>query len=128
MQQHHDFITLSHQSEVASPPTVISIGEIPCRTCGSLGPHQKGPGSGPHMAKLICRDCHGFIQWLSTRSPEEKATRAEHFRRQAMANQPPTPQQLGFLRQLDYTGPEPANRLQAHDAIDVLLQGRESRP
>ena len=57
-------------------------------------------------------------------TPEERAAQANHYRRDFMATQPPTPAQLQLLRKLAHKGRKPENRLQAHDAIDALLQAR----
>ena len=39
----------------------ITVSEGPpgsaCRHCGFLGPHQQGPGAGPHAARLVCGAC-----------------------------------------------------------------------
>lgn len=52
-----------------------------------------------------------------------KAQRAEHYRREWMAQQQPTDRQLAHLRRLGYQGPPPANRAEASELIDRLTKG-----
>ena len=98
---------------------------LPCYRCGSIAHHRIEAGTGPHGSKLICRNCGGFIKWLSQRSPEERTAQAAHYQRQHMATLPPTEKQLRALKNLVHKGSKPTNRLEAHDAIDVLLKQRE---
>jgi hypothetical protein len=43
-------------------PKVVS--HLPCRACRSTL-YRVGPGKGPHIAELICANCHGGRRWLS---------------------------------------------------------------
>jgi hypothetical protein len=36
-----------------------------CPSCAYDGPHQIGPGAGPHTAQLICGHCGRWLRWLS---------------------------------------------------------------
>jgi hypothetical protein len=41
----------------------------PCPRCGSTGPHQSGPGAGPHYQRLFCGACGAFLKWLPKPRP-----------------------------------------------------------
>jgi hypothetical protein len=110
--------------DFASPLTALAYHDVCCRHCGSLGPHTKGPGAGPHHAQLMCGGCGLHIKWLSTRTPEERAARQRHYQRAWMAQQPPTSPQLAELARLGYQGARPETRLAASDLIDGLRRGR----
>jgi hypothetical protein len=50
-----------------------------CHRCHHPGPHQDGPGAGPHYARLLCGHCSAFLRWLpkprcipEAPSPEER--------------------------------------------------------
>jgi hypothetical protein len=111
-----------------TPPTDEQVTlDIPCRRCGSCGPHVEGRGTGPHRAKLVCADCGVFLRWLPTHSPENRIARAEYYRRLAQAQQSVTHRQRAFLLVLGHKGAEPKNRLEASEAIDALLGQRRGR-
>ncbi|NEZ68402.1 hypothetical protein D0962_37770 [Leptolyngbyaceae cyanobacterium CCMR0082] len=55
------------QSSFIQPSQTPKTVAICCPRCaGSTG--AIGEGKGPHAAKVTCRDCGRFIQWLSKRS------------------------------------------------------------
>jgi hypothetical protein len=95
---------------------------LPCRHCGYYGIPETGPGSGSHWKSALCARCGRFLQRLSPRPPAERAERAAHFRRQAMANKPPTDKQLRWLA---YHGVRdvPANRQQAIADNSMIPKG-----
>jgi Single-strand binding protein family len=35
-----------------------------CPHCGVIDTPQQAPGKGPYAARLVCRQCHGFLKWL----------------------------------------------------------------
>src|SRR5262249_51708519 len=95
-----------------------------CRRCGSCGPHQHGPGRGPHAARLVCGQCGQFIAWLSCYSPEEREARRQQARLQAMAQRPPSASQLAYLSALGDDGPPPQTMAEASERIYTLKRGR----
>jgi hypothetical protein len=95
-----------------------------CPKCGAHGPHTVGDGTGPHTARLLCRQYGRFIQWLSTQSPDERTARRDSARRQWMQTQPVTERQTQYLRLLGHKGPPPRNRLEASEAIQHCLRQR----
>lgn len=106
------------------PASVVQDPSHVCPHCHCPGPHPVGPGTGPHTAKLVCRQCGRFLRWLSTKTPAERAAKAESFRRQTMAQQPATRLQRDYLAKLGYQGPPPQNKLEASDAIKAMLRQR----
>jgi hypothetical protein len=106
-------------------PQAIAPAQPACPRCAHPGAHVRGPGSGPHAARLLCAACGAFIKWLSTHDPQEREARRESARRQWMAQQPATARQLSYLKKLGYHGPAPRSRLEAHDLIMACLQHRE---
>ena len=60
------------------------------------------------------------MRWLSKYTPEEQATRREQARQDAMAQQPPSPAQLDYLKSLGDLGPTPANMAEASQRIARL--------
>ena len=107
----------SHQEPAVSPDTT----DITCPRCGSGGPHQIGPGAGPHATRALCRHCGAFIAWLSTRSPAERQARRQ-ARLQAMTQRPPSPLQLAYLVALGDGGPVPASMAEASQRIAALVR------
>ena len=106
-------------------PEQFHSTELPCHRCGVIARHLIQPGKGPHGNRLTCQSCGNFIKWLPSRSPEERAVLSERYHREAMAAKPPTSMQIAFLQKLQHTGPQPSNRLEAHNLIDGLLKQRE---
>ena len=104
---------------------LLHAQELPCPRCGSFARHRIEQGTGPHGNKLCCIVCRVFIRWLPKRSAEERTAQAAHYQREYMATQPPTPDQLRYLKKLAYKGSRPADRLKAHDLIDKMLKARE---
>ena len=56
---------------VAMQPTMAIIPQLEaprapqaCPRCAYPGPHQRGPGAGPHHARLVCGSCGVFLRWL----------------------------------------------------------------
>jgi hypothetical protein len=98
------------------------IHDQPCPWCAFPGPHQPGPGAGPHAASLRCGHCGRCIQWLSTRSPAERQARRQQARLQAMAQKPPSAAQLTYLQALGDTSPPPATMAEASERIDALVR------
>jgi|SRR2546428_241884 len=37
---------------------------LPCPACGATGSPGIEPGTGPHVAKAVCRGCGRFLKWL----------------------------------------------------------------
>ena len=46
------------------PQFKAPLSRLSCPGCGSPGPHQQGPGRGPHYARLLCGRCGSFLRWL----------------------------------------------------------------
>lgn len=107
-----------------SPPPTNSPPALACRRCGSLGPHQRGPGAGPHYARLICDACGAFVCWLSRYTPQEQAAHREQARQAAMGQRPPSVRQLDLLSDLGYAGSAPASMRSASVIISGLLVQR----
>ena len=42
---------------------------IPCPHCGTIDTPVLEPGSGPHHARLRCRQCDRWLRWLPTPRP-----------------------------------------------------------
>ena len=40
------------------------LSPLPCPACGACAVPTVGPGSGPHYAKALCRQCGHFLRWL----------------------------------------------------------------
>lgn len=106
------------------PPSNVQPPFKPCRRCQHPGPHTIGPGSGPHKARLLCGACGHFLDWLSTKTPAERAAQRESARQAAMRLQPATRMQRDYLARLGYQGPPPQNKLEASDAIKAMLRQR----
>ena len=96
---------------------------LACRRCGAINLPLVSPGTGPHALKANCPDCGGFMRWLSKFTPEEQAARREAARLEAMAQRPPSPPQLDYLKSLGDHGPAPANMAEASRRIDALKRG-----
>jgi hypothetical protein len=64
------------------------------------------------------------MRWVSQYTPAERHSRREQARRQVMAQKPPSPMQLAYLRSLGHTGPEPTNMAEASRRIEALKNGR----
>ncbi|BDG59922.1 hypothetical protein caldi_10120 [Caldinitratiruptor microaerophilus] len=66
------------------------------------------------------------ISWASLPAgvrEQVKVQRAERYRREWMAHQPPTERQLAYLYRLGYAGSPPSNRAEASELIDRLAKG-----
>ncbi len=37
-----------------------------CPRCHATAPPTRGPGAGPHHARLVCGTCGRFLRWLPT--------------------------------------------------------------
>jgi hypothetical protein len=123
----HDPLTHPQDSRRVTSATSAAVAvatdsalTIPCPRCAFSGPHQIGPGTGPHAASLLCGQCSRWLRWRSTRTPQEREAR----RREALAKLPPSPGQLRFLAAGGYRGPQPTSMLEASNAIDGLLDRR----
>ena len=99
------------------------LAELPCPKCGVIAKPAIGPGNGPHPFRASCRHCGQFIQWVSTLPPAEREARRQHFRREAMAQKPPSPLQLSCLAAMGDKGPPPANMAEASERIETLKRG-----
>jgi hypothetical protein len=78
----------------------------------------------PHEA---CHYAQAVLDWEALPYHErqrQKQERRRHFQRQYIAGLHPTAKQLGFLRQLGYTGAAPANRADASTLIDEWVNAR----
>jgi hypothetical protein len=106
----------------ALPPHVQQAlaTERPCPRCGAIDVPALGPGTQVHYARLTCRHCQSFLQWISQYTDEERLAREQQRRRAAMASKAPTELQLQYLRALGDRGPTPANMQEASDRIDQL--------
>jgi hypothetical protein len=80
------------------------------------------PGKGPHAYTAQCVHCGSFIKWLSAQSPAEREGKRQQARLQAMAQKPPSPMQLAYLRSLGDSNPPPATMADASSTIDGLRQ------
>jgi hypothetical protein len=58
---------------------------------------------------------------------KQKVERAGHYRAQYLAKQSATEAQIGYLRALGYTGPDPESKQAASEAIEALKAGRARR-
>ena len=110
------------------PASNVQPPSIPCPRCTFPGPHTLGPGKGPHTAQALCGQCGRHVQWLSTKSPAERAAQRASARQAAMRLQPATRMQREYLARLGYTGPAPQNKLEASEAIKAMLRQREDTP
>ncbi len=43
----------------------------PCPRCAHPGPHQYGPGAGPHYQRLVCGQCQRFLKWIAKPRQQE---------------------------------------------------------
>jgi hypothetical protein len=109
---------------ISSLPSTSFISTVACTKCGTIGLPVLAPGVGPHKYKGSCGSCGKFVQWISDRAPEERATRRETFRTAAMATRDPTAAQLAFLRALGDVQPAPATMREASMRISALLAGK----
>ena len=112
------------QKNITPEPLETSPPSVPCRRCGSLGPHREERGTGPHRAKLVCQDCGTFVKWLATHPPAVRAARKRHYQLAHMASLPVTPAQQAFLWELGQTGEAPTNRAAASVRIEALRTAR----
>jgi hypothetical protein len=109
------------------PSAVTTSSQQPspetCPKCGVVDTPQLGPGAGPHVARWLCRHCGTFLRWASRFPSSEHTARREAARLQAMAQRPPSPRQLAYLRALGDDGAPPANMREASGRIDALVCG-----
>jgi hypothetical protein len=42
----------------------VPIPVLLCPACGAMALPHLEKGTGPHVAKAVCRSCHRFIKWL----------------------------------------------------------------
>jgi len=54
---------------LASTEVPVAVPPIACPTCTHAGPHQVGPGAGPHHARLVCGQCGHYLRWLPRPRP-----------------------------------------------------------
>ncbi len=47
----------------------LSSQSITCPACGHTGPHQTGPGTQVHFARLLCGRCGRCGRWLKKPRP-----------------------------------------------------------
>ena len=52
-----------------------STPATPCPGCGTLDTPSRGPGAGPHFARLTCAGCLVFLRWLPKPRPLEGTVR-----------------------------------------------------
>jgi hypothetical protein len=95
--------------------------EVPCRHCGSVGPHVEGPGASSHRARLLCSACGAFLKWVPAVLPAVWSAHRTSYRVRWLGQQSPSPGQLSFLRHLGHDGPPPAKQWAASEAIAQLL-------
>ena len=84
----------------------------PCPRCGVSDTPAVRPGSGPHTARARCAPSGCFLQWTSTRTPED---------RQALAARPSSQAPLAYLQALGDVDPVPASLWEASERIDALV-------
>ena len=111
-------------------PQTDSISPLhpsPCPRCGVIDTPALGPGSGPHTASARWAPCSCFLQWTSTRPPEERQARREQARQQAMAARPSSQAPLASLQALGDVDPVPASLWEASERIDALVHGEVVR-
>ncbi len=106
---------------------------LACRRCGAITLPLVTPGTGPYTYKTNYPYYGDFMKSLSKFTPEEQAARREAARREAarreaarrevMAQRPPSPPQLAYLKSLGDTAPAPANMAEASLRIDTLRKG-----
>jgi hypothetical protein len=65
------------------------------------------------------------MKWLSPLTPAQRAARAAHYQRQAMAGRPVTSAQRHLLKALRHEDEELTNRLAAAETINTLLKARK---
>jgi hypothetical protein len=114
------------QTPTPLPPHVQQAlaTDRPCPRCGTIDAPALGPGTTQHYARLLCRHCQCFLQWVSQYSDAERLARRQQARREVMAQKPPTAPQLAYLKALGDTAPTPANMVEASDRIDALRRKR----
>jgi hypothetical protein len=74
----------------------------------------------PHGALDYVNSVFKYQQLPVEEQKRVRAARGEEFKRTAMARKPPSAPQLALLCSLHYTGPRPANSLEASTLIDAL--------
>jgi hypothetical protein len=100
-------------------------GAEPCHRCGTIDRPTLSPGTGPHACKASCAHCGRFIRWVSLLAPAERHARRVRARMQAMAQRPPSPDQLSYLHALGDADPPPQTMLEASTRLDALLKQKE---
>jgi hypothetical protein len=109
--------------EAACPHVHTHKNPQPCPRCGTIDIPAIGPGNGPHPFRASCRHCGAHIQWVSALPLAEREARRQRFRREVMAQKPPSPAQLHLLQALGDAGPAPANMAEASERIETLKRG-----
>jgi hypothetical protein len=97
-----------------------TLEPLPCYHCGVVDIPRISAGAGPHAFRANCAHCGTFLQWVSTRSTEERVHRREQFRKAAMGSKPPTAAQIAFLVALGDRQPAPTTMAEASARIDQL--------
>jgi hypothetical protein len=97
---------------------VVLPGELLCRRCGILAIPRVSPGQGQHAARADCAHCGAYIKWLPKWSHDERVARREQFRREAMAQRPPSTAQVAYLLALEDRQPTPGTMQEASERID----------
>jgi hypothetical protein len=119
------------QKDYTMAPSAVStlfLSTITCLQCGALGAPVVTPGTPPHPLRADCSDCGAFVQWLSRRSPEERAARRDAARQAAMRQKAPTAAQLAYLVALRDPQPAPTTMAEAAERISALLAKKGERP
>jgi hypothetical protein len=60
---------MTYQPPISETHTRAAALAQPCPLCTASGPHQVGPGAGPHYARLVCGQCGAFLRWLPKPRP-----------------------------------------------------------
>jgi hypothetical protein len=102
-----------------------AFSPIACHRCGAIDTPTLSPGSGPHYASARCQHCGRFIKWVSQYTPDEQQARRRVALQRAMAEKPPSPMQLAYLKGLGDNNPPPATMADASLRIDGALNARQ---
>ena len=111
-----------HYSTPESPANTIDHSHT-CLRCGAIDRPTIGPGTDPHWRSVRCRYCGAWLGWLSRFTPTERQARRRAARDEAIARQPSSPMQLGYLTALGDSGPPPVTMREASQRIDLLTRG-----
>lgn len=88
-----------------------------CKSCMDVVPCERGPGAGPHAARLVCAKRKHLIKWLPKERTDDELDRKAEQDRQRRMTIPPTEKQLRFLKNL---GGDPSTVTNCQEASEVI--------